>query len=159
MTDGRGAFERFQSVAHRLAGDDRSLPDEGRLASFDRATGWLNTDPLASEPLRGRVVLVDFWTYTCVNWLRTLPYLRAWHEKYAAAGLTIVGVHTPSSASRPIHGTSTLTRVPSRSTIRSPSTPTTASGTSSRTATGPRSISPTPRGASVSTTSARGSTS
>lgn len=68
---------------------------EGRLASFDGATGWLNSDPLTPEGLRGRVVLVDFWTYTCVNWLRTLPYRRAWAARYRDAGLTIVGVHTP----------------------------------------------------------------
>ena len=80
---------------HRLAGDPMALPVEGRLASFDGATGWLNSEPLTPEGLRGRVVLVDFWTYTCINWLRTLPYLRAWHAKYAATGLTIVGVHTP----------------------------------------------------------------
>jgi thiol-disulfide isomerase/thioredoxin len=85
----------FRSVANRLAGDDRVLPDEGRLASFDRATAWLNSDPLSAADLRGRVVLVDFWTYTCVNWLRTAPYLRAWSAKYADAGLTVVGVHTP----------------------------------------------------------------
>jgi thiol-disulfide isomerase/thioredoxin len=92
VSDDRGLF---RTIAHRLAGDVEGLPDEGRLASFDRATGWLNSEPLTPESLRGRVVLVDFWTYTCVNWLRTLPYLRAWHDKYAAAGLTIVGVHTP----------------------------------------------------------------
>jgi thiol-disulfide isomerase/thioredoxin len=85
----------FRSVANRLAGDDRVLPDEGRLASFDRATAWLNSDPLSAVDLRGRVVLVDFWTYTCVNWLRTAPYLRAWSAKYADAGLTVIGVHTP----------------------------------------------------------------
>ena len=64
-------------------------------ASFDGATSWLNSEPLTPEGLRGRVVLVDFWTYTCVNWLRTLPYRRAWAAKYAEAGLTVVGVHTP----------------------------------------------------------------
>jgi thiol-disulfide isomerase/thioredoxin len=85
----------FRTVAHRLAGDARRLPDEGRLPSFDRATGWLNSEPLGPAGLRGRVVLVSFWTYTCVNWLRTAPYLRAWHAKYAAQGLTVVGVHTP----------------------------------------------------------------
>ncbi|MCS5718734.1 redoxin domain-containing protein [Herbiconiux sp. CPCC 205763] len=85
----------FRSIAHRLSGDERALPDEGRLPGFDRATAWINSEPLAPADLRGRVVLVDFWTYTCVNWLRTLPYLRAWHAKYAAAGLTVVGVHTP----------------------------------------------------------------
>jgi thiol-disulfide isomerase/thioredoxin len=84
-----------RSLVHRLAGDAPALPVEGRLASFEGATGWLNSEPLTPEGLRGRVVLVDFWTYTCVNWLRTLPYVRAWAAKYAAAGLTIVGVHTP----------------------------------------------------------------
>ena len=59
------------------------------------ATGWLNSDPLTPEGLRGRVVLVDFWTYTCINWLRTAPYLRAWDAKYRGQGLTVVGVHTP----------------------------------------------------------------
>lgn len=85
----------FRSIAHRPADGGRTLPDEGRLAPFDRATGWIGSAPLTPEALRGRVVLVDFWTYTCVNWLRTLPYLRAWNAKYADAGLTIVGVHTP----------------------------------------------------------------
>jgi thiol-disulfide isomerase/thioredoxin len=84
-----------RSLAHRLAGDRATLPDEGRLASFEAATGWLNSEPLTPEGLRGRVVLVDFWTYTCVNWLRTLPYRRAWDAKYRQHGLTIVGVHTP----------------------------------------------------------------
>jgi pimeloyl-ACP methyl ester carboxylesterase len=84
----------IRSLAHRLAGERPALPDEGRLASFDGATGWLNSPPLTPEGLRGRVVLVDFWTYTCVNWLRTLPSVRAWAAKYAAAGLTVVGVHT-----------------------------------------------------------------
>ncbi|TXN28999.1 thioredoxin [Lacisediminihabitans profunda] len=85
----------FRSIAHRLKSDSRTLPDEGRLPSFDRATGWLNSGPLGPADLRGRVVLVDFWTYTCVNWLRTLPYLRAWSAKYGPSGLTVVGVHTP----------------------------------------------------------------
>jgi len=83
------------SIAHRLAGDEVVLPVEGQLASFAHATGWLGSEPLTPERLRGRVVLVDFWTYTCVNWLRTLPYLRAWDARYRQAGLTIVGVHTP----------------------------------------------------------------
>jgi thiol-disulfide isomerase/thioredoxin len=85
----------IRSIAHRLAGDQRALPVEGRLASFEGATGWLNSDPLTAEGLRGRVVLVDFWTYTCINWLRTLPYLHAWATKYGEHGLTVIGVHTP----------------------------------------------------------------
>jgi thiol-disulfide isomerase/thioredoxin len=85
----------IRSVAHRLAGERLALPIEGRLGSFDGATGWLNSEPLTPEGLRGRVVLVDFWTYTCVNWLRTLPYVRAWAAKYGDQGLTVIGVHTP----------------------------------------------------------------
>jgi thiol-disulfide isomerase/thioredoxin len=85
----------IRSIAHRLGGDRLALPAEGRLAGFDGATSWLDTEPLTPQGLRGRVVLVDFWTYTCVNWLRTLPYRRAWAAKYADAGLTLVGVHTP----------------------------------------------------------------
>jgi len=85
----------IRSIAHRLAGGPGDLPVEGRLASFDGATGWINSPPLNREQLLGRVVLVDFWTFTCVNWLRTLPYVRAWSQKYSDAGLTVVGVHTP----------------------------------------------------------------
>jgi thiol-disulfide isomerase/thioredoxin len=71
------------------------LHAETRLPGFDGATGWLNSQPLTPEGLRGKVVLVDFWTYTCINWLRTLGYVRAWHEKYNEHGLVVVGVHTP----------------------------------------------------------------
>jgi thiol-disulfide isomerase/thioredoxin len=71
------------------------LPVEGRLASFDGATGWLNSQPLTPAGLRGKVVVVDFWTYTCVNWLRQLPYVRAWAGKYAGHGLVVIGAHTP----------------------------------------------------------------
>ena len=85
----------LRSLVHRLPGDAGELPVEGHLPSFAGATGWLNSEPLTPEGLRGRVVLVDFWTYTCVNWLRTLPYVRAWDAKYAAQGLTTIGVHTP----------------------------------------------------------------
>src|SRR4029453_1028284 len=70
-------------------------PFEGYIPGFDGATGWLNSEPLTPEELRGRVVLVDFWTYTCINWLRTLGYVRAWAEKYEDQGLVVVGVHTP----------------------------------------------------------------
>jgi thiol-disulfide isomerase/thioredoxin len=71
------------------------LPVEGRLASFAGATEWLNSPPLTPVGLRGKVVLVDFWTLTCVNWLRTLPYVRAWAAKYKDKGLVVIGVHTP----------------------------------------------------------------
>jgi hypothetical protein len=71
------------------------LSVEGHLPGFEGATGWLNSPPLAPEVLCGKVVLVDFWTYTCINWLRTLGYVRAWHEKYLDQGLVVVGVHSP----------------------------------------------------------------
>jgi thiol-disulfide isomerase/thioredoxin len=71
------------------------LPVEGHLPGFEGATGWLNSSPLTAPSLRGKVVLVDFWTYTCINWLRTLGYVRAWAEKYEEQGLVVVGVHTP----------------------------------------------------------------
>ena len=71
------------------------LPVEGHLPSLDGATGWLNSEPLSTESLRGNVVLVDFWTYTCINWLRTLSFVRAWAEKYENHGLVVIGVHTP----------------------------------------------------------------
>ena len=72
-----------------------SLPVEGHLPGFDGATGWLNSPPLGAADLQGKVVLVDFWTYTCINWLRTLAYVRAWAERYQNQGLVVVGVHTP----------------------------------------------------------------
>jgi thiol-disulfide isomerase/thioredoxin len=70
-------------------------PGRYGIPSFDGSTGWLNGNPLGSRDLSGKVVLVDFWEYTCVNCLRTLPYLRAWYERYHDDGLVIVGVHTP----------------------------------------------------------------
>jgi thiol-disulfide isomerase/thioredoxin len=85
----------LRSFAHRLAGDEGRLPVEGHLPSFEGATGWLNSEPLTLGGLRGRVVLVDFWTYTCINWLRTAPYVKAWDAKYRRLGLSVVGVHTP----------------------------------------------------------------
>src|SRR5262249_16457529 len=75
-----------------------SLPVEGRMPSLDRATAWLNTEPLWDASLRGKVVLVEFWTYTCINWRRQLPYVRAWADKYKDKGLVVVGVHTPEFA-------------------------------------------------------------
>src|SRR5215813_11973480 len=71
------------------------LPQEGAIPSLGGATEWLNSPPLTAAGLRGKVALFDFWTYTCVNWLRTLPYVRAWAEKYRDRGLVVVGVHTP----------------------------------------------------------------
>jgi thiol-disulfide isomerase/thioredoxin len=68
---------------------------QSELASIERADEWLNSPPLTASALRGKVVLIDFWTYTCINWLRTLPYVRAWAEKYKDQGLVVIGVHAP----------------------------------------------------------------
>ena len=72
-----------------------SCPSRVSCRRFDGATGWLNSPPLTPAGLRGKVVLADFWTYTCINWLRQLPYVRAWAGEYAGQGLVVVGVHTP----------------------------------------------------------------
>jgi len=71
------------------------LPIEGDFPSLSAATDWLNSPPLTAAGLRGKVVLIDFWTYTCINWLRTVPYVRAWAEKYKDQGLVVIGVHSP----------------------------------------------------------------
>jgi len=71
------------------------LPVEGELPSLAGATGWLNSPPLTPTGLHGKVTLVNFWTYTCINWLRQLPYVRAWAGKYSGQGLVVIGVHTP----------------------------------------------------------------
>jgi thiol-disulfide isomerase/thioredoxin len=70
-------------------------PAGSALAALDAAPVWLNSEPLTAAGLRGRVVLLDIWTYSCVNWLRTLPYVRAWAERYEGRGLVVVGVHAP----------------------------------------------------------------
>jgi len=72
-----------------------SLPVEGRLPPLGGATGWLNSQLLTAADLRGKVVLIDFGTYTCINWIRSLPYVRGWAEKYKYRGLAVIGVHTP----------------------------------------------------------------
>jgi len=74
------------------------LPVEGQLPSLSGAVAWLNSPPLSTEDLRGKVVLVDFWTYSCINCLRSLPYIRSWAEKYKDQGLVVIGVHAPEFA-------------------------------------------------------------
>jgi thiol-disulfide isomerase/thioredoxin len=71
------------------------LPIEGKLPSLGSATAWLNSQPLTPTRLRGKVVLIDFWTYSCINWRRQLPYVRAWAGKYKNQGLVVIGVHAP----------------------------------------------------------------
>jgi cytochrome c biogenesis protein CcdA/thiol-disulfide isomerase/thioredoxin len=99
-----GALERSGAVedeladlrgASRFAPASSGLPELGEAPEFAGVTRWLNSPPLTLTGLRGKVVLIDFWTYTCINCLRTLPYLRAWDDRYRDRGLTIVGVHTP----------------------------------------------------------------
>ena len=68
---------------------------QSELNSLERAAEWINSPSLNAAALRGKVVLVDFWTYTCINWMRTLPYIRAWSEKYKDQGLVVIGVHSP----------------------------------------------------------------
>lgn len=72
-----------------------ALPDFGAAPEFSGIERWLNTGPLTMQGLRGRVVMVDFWTFACINCQRTLPHVNAWAERYTPQGLTIVGVHTP----------------------------------------------------------------
>lgn len=75
-----------------------ALPIEGNLPALDGAVQWLNSPPLTAQALKGKVVLVDFWTYSCINCLRTLPYVKAWAEKYRDQGLVVIGVHAPEFA-------------------------------------------------------------
>lgn len=87
----------FAGAGHRVV-ERAPLPAvhaQGTLHPFAGAVEWLNTQPLGSADLRGKVVLVDFWTYSCINWLRTLPHVRAWADKYRDQGLLVVGVHSP----------------------------------------------------------------
>ncbi|MDD5058938.1 MAG: cytochrome c biogenesis protein DipZ [Sideroxydans sp.] len=86
-------------IAHLAQTPKIALDSDARMAPpLAGATHWLNSPPLTSDMLRGKVVLVDFWTYSCINCLRTLPYLKAWDAKYRAQGLVIVGVHAPEFA-------------------------------------------------------------
>ncbi|HEV2873792.1 MAG TPA: thioredoxin family protein, partial [Thermoleophilaceae bacterium] len=102
---GRPRFEETEAVEAGPTGRDgrrsAGLPVLGRAPDFTGNDRWFNTPanaPLELAGLRGRVVLIDFWTYTCINCIRTLPYLRAWDGRYRRSGLTIVGVHTPEFA-------------------------------------------------------------
>jgi cytochrome c biogenesis protein CcdA/thiol-disulfide isomerase/thioredoxin len=96
----QGLIDRFhpaaRPMAHKIAGS--TLPVEGTLPPLTGATAWINSPPLTPQTLRGKVVLVDFWTYSCINCLRTLPYVRAWAQKYKDHGLVVIGVHSPEFA-------------------------------------------------------------
>ncbi|EIK97024.1 Redoxin domain-containing protein [Pseudomonas sp. M47T1] len=93
-----GKKNRITQAAAVKVGDNQPLPVEGDLPSLDGAVQWINSPPLTAESLKGKVVLVDFWTYSCINCLRTLPYLKAWAAKYHDQGLVVIGVHAPEFA-------------------------------------------------------------
>jgi thiol-disulfide isomerase/thioredoxin len=90
--------DKDKNVIRHIPPATGQLPIEGELPSLHGATEWLNSEPLTAAGLRGNVVLINFGTYTCINWLRTLPYVRAWAEKYKDQGLVVISVHTPEFA-------------------------------------------------------------
>jgi thiol-disulfide isomerase/thioredoxin len=83
------------TIAASQFGAITSAKTRSELSSLDRATTWLNSPPLTDAALQGKVVLVEFWTYSCINWRRQLPYVREWAERYKDRGLVVVGVHSP----------------------------------------------------------------
>jgi thiol-disulfide isomerase/thioredoxin len=99
-----GTFDREKSVSLTAAESQPALADEGRLPDLGGAIAWLNSVPLNRKSLRGKVVLVDIWTYSCINSLRQLPYMKSWAAKYKDAGLVVIGVHAPASGCRRGYG-------------------------------------------------------
>jgi cytochrome c biogenesis protein CcdA/thiol-disulfide isomerase/thioredoxin len=98
MSGAAGAGGPAMMARRAMAPVADALPVEGKLPSLDGAVEWLNSKPLTAEQLKGKVVLVDFWTYSCINCLRSLPYTKAWAEKYRDQGLVVIGVHAPEFA-------------------------------------------------------------
>ncbi len=92
------AINTASSIANTVNGTPSNLPIEGTMPPLDGAVQWLNSPPLTAADLRGKVVLIDFWTYSCINCLRTLPYVNAWAQKYKDQGLVVIGVHAPEFA-------------------------------------------------------------
>ncbi len=90
-----GAATGLGIFVQKISSASGQLPIEGKLPSLGGAIEWLNSPPLSADELLGKIVLIDFWTYTCINWLRTLPYVRAWARKYKEQDLVVIGVHTP----------------------------------------------------------------
>ena len=95
MSNARGDGHGMRMSAEKSAGE---LPIEGEVPSFAGASLWINSTPLAPQALRGKVVMVDFWTYSCINCLRALPFVEGWYEKYKNHGLVVIGVHAPEFA-------------------------------------------------------------
>lgn len=90
-----GKLRRWTEPDKGMERDGGPMPMKSQIPSLAGATGWLNSPPLTADQLQGKVVLFDFWTYTCINWRRTFPYVKAWAQRYAGEGLVVVGVHTP----------------------------------------------------------------
>jgi thiol-disulfide isomerase/thioredoxin len=104
-------LERTSAVEGAIAGllgnrsvEESTLRDFGPAPEFEGIADWLNTEPLTLDSLRGKVVVIDFWTYSCINCLRTLPYIKQWYETYRGDGLVVVGVHTPEFAFERVTG-------------------------------------------------------
>lgn len=91
-------------LVDRVAASPPELDDQGSMPSLAGAVEWLNSPPLSTESLRGKVVLVDFWTFDCINCQHTLPYVNSWAKKYEKDGLVVIGVHTPEYAFEKIIG-------------------------------------------------------
>jgi cytochrome c biogenesis protein CcdA/thiol-disulfide isomerase/thioredoxin len=98
MTGGPAMAGGAMMMSARPAAGKPGLNAEGHLPALTGAVEWLNSPPLTAEGLRGKVVLIDFWTYSCINCLRAIPYVRAWADKYSAQGLVVIGVHSPEFA-------------------------------------------------------------
>ena len=159
LEESAAAQDRIDSL---LAGESHfqgsKLQDYGQAPEFQGISQWLNSKPLTLASLRGKVVLIDFWTYSCVNCIRTLPYVKRWYDTYRDAGLVVVGVHTPEFAFEHVPGNVEKAVSRSGSTIRSRSTTTSGPGPRGATATGPRSTTSTGRATSATRTSVRGTT-
>ena len=89
------AFAEKRSAVQQMTPNAVPIRIEGEFPSLGGATEWLNSPPLTAAGLHGKVVLIDFWTYSCINWRRSLPYVRAWAERYKNQGLVVIGVHSP----------------------------------------------------------------
>jgi len=99
-TDGKAPLSTTAAAGNA----DAELPVLGWFPPLDGANAWLNSPPLTTQSLRGKVVLIDFWTYSCINCLRAMPYVKAWHERYKDRGLVVIGVHTPEFAFEKVEG-------------------------------------------------------
>ncbi len=100
MATGRSARTDQNSLLSKQMSKQMSeqMSEQSSLPEFQGISQWLNSEPLTVSDLKGSVVLVQFWTFACINWQRTLPYIMRWHQQYAAQGLRVIGVHAPEFA-------------------------------------------------------------